>query len=296
MKSSNSTKALAAAFTGNAIFGLSFLATKIALRHVSPVVLLSARFLISFLVLNLLVFLGVFQLHLKGKNLRPLLLLGLCQPVVYFICENYGIQLSSSSFSGIMIALVPVAAFILASIMLKEPFSMKKLLWVLCSVLGIFIISCVETNGGSVTPAGILFLSAAVISAALYNVLSRKSADSFSAFERTYMMFAVGFCMFTLLGLLQTRGRLFCILLGQAVNPEFILPVLFLSVFSSVLAFFCLNYAVSYLTVQRATSFTNMTTVISVAAGALLLDEPFTKVHVLGIIMILLGIYRVNFG
>jgi drug/metabolite transporter (DMT)-like permease len=107
----NQRKAMLAALIGNVIFGFSFLASKVALNQVTPLVLLTARFALAFIILNLLVILGLAKINFKRKNVKSLILLGVIQPVIYFLCENYGIQYTTSSFSGVMIALVPVVAF-----------------------------------------------------------------------------------------------------------------------------------------------------------------------------------------
>ena len=51
----------------------------------------------------------------------------------------------------------------------------------------------------------------------------------------------------------------------------FVLSVLFLSVFCSVVSFFLSNYAISKLPVARETVFANLTTAVSVFAGAVFL-------------------------
>ena len=52
------TKAMIAVILGNAIFGLSFLFSKVILDMTVPSVLLAFRFTLAFIVLNLIVILG----------------------------------------------------------------------------------------------------------------------------------------------------------------------------------------------------------------------------------------------
>lgn len=288
------SKAVLAAIIGNSIFGLSFLASKIALLHTEPLLLLCLRFGIAFLLMNLLLLFRIVKVNFRGKNLLPLILLGICQPVLYFVFENYGIKLSTSSFSGIMIGLVPIAGFFMGSLFIKEPFSMKKLLWACCSVLGVCLISFSEKESGTTTGVGFLCLVLAVLTAALYNTLSKKAADEFTAFERTYIMFLTGFVLFVFISVVFYREQFVPELAEAFCTSEVLLPALYLAVFSSVIAFFCLNYAVTYLTVQQATSYTNLTSIVSFAAGVLLLHESFTWLHLIGVAVILLGIIRFN--
>ena len=77
----NNRKALIAVFCGNAIFGFSFLASRLILSKTSVFVLLSARFLLAFLIMNLLVLFKICRLNLKGKSLKNVILLGICLPV-----------------------------------------------------------------------------------------------------------------------------------------------------------------------------------------------------------------------
>lgn len=112
--------ALGAVITGNAVFGFSFLFSKLALAVASPAVLIAVRFTVAFLVLNAVVFIGksirrrdgrpLVAFSLRGKPLKNVLLLALFQPVIYFIAENYGIVYTSSSFAGILIAIIPSRA------------------------------------------------------------------------------------------------------------------------------------------------------------------------------------------
>ena len=92
------TLATLAALAGYSIFGFSFLFSKIALNQATPFVLLAIRFVTAFLLLNLVIFLGRIPFSLKGKPVGMLLVLGIVEPVIYFICENYGIAMTTTSF------------------------------------------------------------------------------------------------------------------------------------------------------------------------------------------------------
>ncbi|MCD8371201.1 MAG: DMT family transporter [Clostridiales bacterium] len=288
------TSAMIAGILGNSIFGCSFLASKVALRYTQPSVLLTVRFGLSLLILSALAMLNIGKLNLRGKNLAPLIALGICQPVLYFLCENYGIMYSTSAFSGIMIGLVPVAASILAVFLLKETLPFRSIPGILSCMVGVAVISLSEKSEGTVTVAGFLFLCGAIFMAAFYNILSKRFSEEFSPFERTYVMFAVGFVSFLVVSAIQTRGEFLTQCRELLTQSDFMMAVLYLAVLSSVIAFFCLNYAVSYLSVRQATSYTNLTPVISVLAGTLFLSEPFTRWHFVGMVLILVGIFRVQ--
>ena len=146
---SNLRKATLAALTACVIFGFSFMASRVAMQHTTPAVLLALRFVFGLLILSALIPFGAGRLHLKGKPLGRFLLLGLCQPVIYFFGESNGIRFTNSSFSGIMIALIPVTTALLSSALLHEKLRAKKLLWILCSLAGVILLS-VTQDGGTV--------------------------------------------------------------------------------------------------------------------------------------------------
>lgn len=279
-------------FTGNAIFGFSFLFSRLALNVAEPSVLLAVRFLTAFLLMTVLQLTGAVRCDLKGKDIRPLLLLGLWQPVIYFICESYGIKLTSSSFAGILIALIPIAGLVLGAVVLKERPTGLQVFFSALSVAGVIVMT-VGDGIGTFQWKGLLFLLGAVISGACFSVQSRHVADRFTAFERTYVMFGLGSVVFLGMALVQ-GGTDPALWLQPLTSGSFWVSILYLSCVSSVGAFLLLNKALDVLDVTRSLVFANVTTVISVLAGVILLREHFSAVQAVGIVMVIIGVYGVN--
>lgn len=67
-----------------------------------------------------------------------------------------------------------------------------------------------------------------------------------------------------------------------------------LGVLSSVIAFLLLNYANTYLPVAKTTVFSNVTTIVSVIAGAIFLNERVTVTTVAATLMIVVGVFGVQ--
>ena len=286
-----STLASLAALLGFSIFGFSFLFSKIALELTTPFVLLSVRFVTAFLVMNLLVLSGKMKLSLKGKPVFMLLLLGLAQPIVYYICENYGISMTSSSFAGVMLGIVPVIGLVTGRVFLKERCTAFQ---VVCAVLSVVGVALTTTGGmGTVSVLGTILLLAAAVSSSLFSVISRGSSKYFSAFERTYVMFALASVVFTGIALVQNRQDLSALLVPLSV-PKFWVAALYLAVASSVCAFLLINYAMNHISVARAAIFANFATVISVPAGILIMRETFEPLQILGIVIIVVSVFGVS--
>ena len=291
---SDKTKAVIAAIVANFIFGLSFMASRIAMQHTTPSMLLCVRFAVCVLAMSVLAASGIVRIDLKGKPVGKFLLLGLFHPILYFIGETNGINYSNSSFAGIIVSLIPVAAAGFSAIFLREKMSLSKLAWVLVSVAGVAIISMSQTSEGAVQVKGVLFLLLAVAGGAMFYIMSSILADDVTPFERTFVMMVMGFIFFTLMAVAK-QGRSFLPVLTAAVTDKYVmLPIVYLSLISAVIAFTLLNYAVNYLDVTSATVFANITPIVSVIAGVLVLDEPFSPVMLLGMALILIGVFKVN--
>ena len=285
------TLATLAALGGYTIFGFSSLFTKLALDVTSPFNLLAIRFVLAFLTLNLILLSGRVRLDLKGKPLKMLLMLGLLQPILYFLCENFGIAMTSTSFSGIILGMIPVIGLVMGRLMLGERCTTFQTACAVVSILGVAI-----TSGGgdvSFSPIGIALLFSAAVINCLYSVISRSISEQFTPFERTYVMFALGSAAFVLIALVQNRAAPAAILAPLQV-PQFWISVIYLAVVSSVCAFLLLNYSMNYISVAKVSIFANFSTVISVLAGIFIMGDAFSPIQLLGIVIITLSVFGVS--
>lgn len=273
-------------------WGLSFLASRTGLNEAHVFVLLSHRFLLSFLVMHCFPRQVAGLRQAKGA-LLPLLALGLAQPVVYFFGEQYGILHATTGFSGVMIAMIPVVTTLAAAPILKEKPTAGQLLFSLISVGGVVGIGLMSRSSGTLDGIGVLCLLLAVLAGSAYSLLARGSSSRSSPFARTYAMTGVGALVFTVLALIRCGGSLRLYFAPFASTP-YLLSVLFLSLVCSVLSFFLSNYALSRLPLARETVFANLTTAVSFFAGVIVLREPCTPLSLLFILLILLGIYGVQ--
>lgn len=283
-----------AAFAANFIFGFSFLFSKIALAAAHPMVVISIRFTIAFLVLNILLLFGVFKINYKNKPIKKLLLMAFMQPFLYFIFEIYGINSTSSAVSGVIISLVPVAVMFLSPLILKEKPTGKQIIFSFISLVSVSIISIISNTSGKSTALGILLLCFAVLSAAFFNILSRGEAERFSAFERTYMMFLIGTVGFNIITFIMLGQNYIPSVLTAFSNLGFIVSQIYLAIISSIAAFLLYNFATTNIDAVRAASFSNITTVVSVFAGMIFLKDPLSPVQLICCAAAVAGVWGVN--
>jgi len=283
-----------AALTANIIFGFSFIFSKMALSVSHPLIILSVRFTLAFLVLNILCIVFKIKLSFKGKKKKKLILMGLMQPLLYFIFELYGLSLVSSALSGVIIALVPVAVIVFAFPFLKEKPTVWQVLCTLLSIIGVSVISIVSNDGSKSYFIGIVLLILAVICSALFNILSREEAARFSPFERTYIMFLLATIGFNIISIAVLRENYIPEILAAFSDSRFLIAIAYLAVLSSVAAFMLYNYSTSVISAVRASSFSNIITVVTVLAGVIILKENFGLLEYALCLLIILGVWGVN--
>ena len=279
------------------IFGLSFLFSKKALSTVDPFTLLSFRFLVAFLIMTILIFCKIIKINFKGKNIKNLLFLGLMQPIMYFTFETFGIQLSSSSQAGLMIALIPIFVTILSAYALKESPSKLQCAFILLSVSGVaFIVFMNGTSSSEGSLLGIVLLLGAVFSAAVFNILSRKFSKEFSPLELTYAIMTMGTVFFNFISIYNhIKSYTLAQYFSPLRNANFLISISYLGILSSLIAFFLINFTLSKIEASKAAIFTNLSTIVSIIAGVILLNESFKLYHLIGSILILLGVWGTNY-
>jgi len=284
------------------IFGFSFLVTKDALGVLDPMELIFARFLLAALALTALVAVRAVKVDFRGKKLGVLLLMCVFQPILYFIFETYGVRESATSTAGIILGALPAIVAILGVITLGEKTTKLQSLGLALSVAGVAVVvlSGPGALAGGGTLRGALFLIGSMLSAALFNVLSRKASRNFTDVERTFAIMWVGAIAFGLVvlakALLGGGGGV-----GDDVPEPFITRALsawravaYLGILSSIVAFFCMNYTLTRLKASQSAVFANLVTVITVVAGVTLRGEPFDLPQALGAIVIVAGVWIAN--
>lgn len=280
-------------------FGFSYLFTKNITEEVSALTLLSWRYLTALIVMSILIAFRVISIDLKGKTLKPLLKIAVLVPVIYFIGETYGIQLTTASESGCIVASIPAVTMLLSALILKQMPTGKMIAGIAITITGVVI--CVLSKGMSVSfnPLGYLMLIMGVVSYGLYGVFSRKE-DRFTSVEKTYVMMALGAVVFTVLAVCErlAAGGGAASIAELAVLPVtsriFLITILYTGIGCSVISFLLQNLAIEMIGPTKTVAYAGITTLISIVSGIVILGETFTMAQVIGAALIIGGVYIVN--
>jgi len=277
------------------IFGFSFMFTKEALEIIGPFQLMGYRFLVAALLVNILWLLGVFKINVKLEKIKYLFIIALAQPILYFIFETTGMNYTTSSEAGLLISLIPVVVTILAIFFLNEVPGKKQTIYIILSVAGVIFItimkSSTEISGNFL---GMALIGGAVIMAGIYNIMSRKMSVDFKPEVITYFMMTIAAVVFNII-LLSSDTTTLSNYIVPLTNMEVLIPVIYLGILSSVLAFFFVNYTLSKLPASQSAVFANFTTVVSILAGVFIRNEPFYWFQIVGAVMIIIGVWGTNY-
>ena len=277
------------------LFGLSYVFTKSASETVGTFELLGWRFLIAFVVMTVLVLVGVIKINLKGKNLKSLFIVALFSPVIYFIGETVGICNTSASESGVFLACIPAASLAASSLILKKKPTKIQIIGIAITLVGVLTTVFAAGVSATFSAVGYAFLTIAVVSYALYSVFVEKASD-FSEAEITYLMLAVGAAVFVLVALIKSimEGSSAELLTLPFESTSFLIAILYQGIGCSILAFFLSNMAIARIGVNRTSSFIGASTVVSMLAGVVILQENLTAWQIAGAAIIVAGIYTAN--
>jgi len=120
------------------LWGSSFPAIKIGLRYIDPYMFVFLRFF-SAAIFMFIILLFTRKLDIKFANKR-IWGLGILNGVSYLL-QNVGISFTAASKSSLLVNLTAVWVAIISWFLLKERFGKKKLLGIILSIIGVFLIT-----------------------------------------------------------------------------------------------------------------------------------------------------------
>ena len=288
--------AYAAAVGMTVAFGLSFVATKYALRGFEPLLLALLRFSLAGGILWVVWRLRRGPERVSRGELGRLALLGFVSLTVYFSFENLGIARTSASEAAILIAAIPLFVVVLNTFTLREHTTARQWGGIALSFAGIAALMLLGGGSGAggaggSSLAGNLLVLAASLSAGVYSILARRLLVSRPAlFVTTFQnlfgalfMFPLAIAEAALVGARRpTQG---------AVGG-----LLFLTVVCSITAYLLLNYAFRFIAASKVAVFINLTPIVAVAGAYALLGERFAPGQAVAAVVVVVGVWLTNSG
>jgi len=265
-------------------WGASFVWYKQAVIFYGPLTIVFFRLLISTLLLLLTTHKVKSDIH-KGDG-KLFILLGLFEPFFYFLGESFGLLYLSATVGAIIISTIPLLTPIFSYFFLHERVTKLGLVGLFVSFAGVILV-VTENYEGFVTFKGVLLMMFAVLSAIGYGIVVRKLADRYSVFTIVKKQNYVGMLLFFPL-FLGFEGKTFLTVQPQM---EAIIPIIFLAVFASTLAFIFNTLIIRKLGLINATVFANLIPVFTAIISYFLLKEAFGVQKITGIVIVIFGLF-----
>jgi len=273
------------------VWGFAFVITVILLQNFSPVEILFYRFTLATLALY-----AAYPRKMKRNTLRQELLFalaGLFGITAYFLLQDTALLRTAASNASVIAASSPVlTGFLLWLFVTKKRPSGSFFLGALFALMGIGLISFAGTQL-ELHPLGDFLVFISAIAWAIYSLLLKKISElGHHPIQVTRRIFTYG--LLFLIPFMITTDFQFGF--QRLIEPEILLPLLYLGLLSSATCFGLWNFSVGRLGPVRTSVYLYLIPIITVVASVLILDQAITWLKVCGIGLVLIGLVLSNRG
>jgi len=283
-----SRKHAALLFFMSFLFGVSYIATQTALRDLGPFQVIFSRYFLASLVLAVVGYQKRHLLRLEPEERKMMLLLALIEPVGYLIFEVFGVRYASPSNVALVVATIPVFAVIFAAILLNEKMTPLGGFGILLSIFGVVIVVHLQ-DSSRLAPrpvlGSIITLGAAIL-AGLYNSLARRLTRRCHPFAITFYTTIIAGIAFLPMAAVEFGMHGYF-----RISASTVASLLFLSVGSSVVGYYILNFSLSKIGAAEVAVFNNFNPVFTIIASFLVFGEVMHPGQFVGAALVLAGIF-----
>lgn len=273
----------------SALWGASFIFTKglfISERSITPTIILTGRMLIATVVTIPMLWVTGNLERIRKEHIKYFLLLAFTEPFLYSLCETGGVQFVSGSLASIIIATIPLFVPFAMVLVYKEKLRVSAVVGVMLSLVGIALMTLNDDFSFSASPKGLLLLACAVIIAVLYTLILVKVLDHYRPMTITCYQNLIGLVYFLPLMLVVDGDHLSSLTYSSSMW----LPLAFLGIFCSTVAYMCYNYGMKRLGATAASVYNNIIPVFSLLLALAIGQETLSMLKVLGMSVVLVGL------
>jgi len=268
------------------IWGFSFVWSKSLLQVLSPLALLSSRYLLA-------AFFSIFFLLINKKNFKirwkhiPLfLILVLFEPFIYSVCEIYGIKFTSSGIAAIIISTIPITIAIANFFYLKEKLTPVNLLGILISFLGIGVVIIDKSFGLYASYIGVLFLVGSVLAATISGFILKKLTENYTIPTIIAYQNILSALLFTPFAIYY-----FSEITTVHFSAGNIFSLFSLAILASIVAFSLYTYGIMQIGLTKTMVFTNLIPIFTVIVAYFYFKEIVTIQKGIGMMIVIMGLF-----
>lgn len=267
------------------IWGGMYVVSKIVLEVIPPFTLLTSRLVLGILTLGII---KLFQnkIEVDKKQFWQIFGVGFVGYGISLGFQFTGTKLSTASNGALVTSVTPVFVIFFAWILLHEKVTLRLILALLISTLG--VLAVIDPRNAEISPGlflGNLSLLAAALTWALYSVLVRMVTRSTDVLTVSLITFIGGLPLTIPVSMWESVS----IGIGR-ITPGVIGGVLFIGVISTALAMFLWNYAFATLDAGVASLTFFAQPLVGTLLGWVFLRELITPLFLVGGLMIGAGL------
>jgi len=274
------------------IWGSSFSITRSVMGRLPPFFFAFMRFSVA--TLSLLFYWFLQRRKITWPDKLPwftLFCMGLTGVTFFYIFFNWSLLYTNASTGAMLQGFIPACIVLLAVIFLGEKISVRQLLGIIVSLVGVVLVS-----SGSVPAAigdrpllGNFLMIVSVISWAIYTILSRKTAQIHPLIV-TSIISVIGTVLLIPAVLVESRGQVWPVMSGMDW-----LSTLYLGILASAIGYFLYNRALEHLTASQVGIFLNLDPVVGAVIAVVVLKESIGLWQIAGVVLILGGVWWSSF-
>lgn len=273
------------------LWGIASPVIKYTLNFITPYSFLFWRFLLTSIIFLPFFVYFFFRQPIKAKDWPWLIFLGFLSTPLNLFLLFLGYE-KTTSMDGVLIsATAPIFIAIGGSLFLKEKVTKIERIGLLIAVIGSLITVSQPIFEGDLFKGnliGNLLVFASVLAWVVYVLLAKKKALKYNPIIPTAIGFFVGLLLMIPLVLLANTSSYHSSLITY--HPNALMGVLYMVIFSSVIAYTLYLYGLSLIEASEATLFAYLQPIFAAPVALIWLGEKITTPFIIGAIIIALGV------
>lgn len=271
------------------LWSAAFVAGKVAVTYCPPSMVLSFRFLLAGLLILLIARVRGMPWNLSRRDVAVFAVLGVCNNALYLGLSYLGLRTVSAGLASLIISTNPVLTAVLATLVLGERMTWRKVFGLVLGVAGVAYIVADRISLGTDGGAGVVFTLGALVSMVLGTILYKLLAPQGSLWIGNGVQNTAAGVVLIPFAALADLGA---VTLNWQLALAFAFLVLFVSIFAYLIWFHLLNaYGAT-----AASAYHFLMPPLGMLFGWLLLNEHIALTDLAGIVPVVIGIYLVTHG
>jgi drug/metabolite transporter (DMT)-like permease len=205
---------------------------------------------------------------------------------LYYVLFNLALAYTSASQTALIQSAFPAIVAILAVVWLHERVTKQRFMGIGLAIVGVVIIVASQNDAAASNPVlGNALAFASVLSWGVYTILAKRISNA-DPIAVTAVISLIGTVMLVPAALLENADVSL-----SSIPAEGWLPILYLGALASAVSYLLYTRALRDIDASLVGTFINLSPVIGVVSGVLVLGEPITMSAVLGGAMVLVGVW-----